>query len=233
MAYVYRHIRLDKMQPFYIGIGKEINRAYCNTDRNKHWHNIAKKGYKVQILFDDLSWQKACEKEKELIAIYGRVDNKTGILCNMTDGGDGNNGLIFTEEHRKKISIAGKGRVVSEEAKLKLSIYNTGKKLSKEHRHKISLGKQNISDQTREKISNSRKGTKASDETKLKMSTTRKGIKYSSGNNRKVFDTLTNTTYNNIKEASEKIGMPYYSLSNRLRGIIKNDTTFIFQAENE
>ena len=28
MAVVYRHIRLDKNEPFYIGIGKNIKRAY-------------------------------------------------------------------------------------------------------------------------------------------------------------------------------------------------------------
>ena len=28
MAVVYRHIRLDKNEPFYIGIGEKENRAY-------------------------------------------------------------------------------------------------------------------------------------------------------------------------------------------------------------
>lgn len=39
MAYVYRHIRLDKNEPFYIGIGSDINyqRAYNYQRRTKYW----------------------------------------------------------------------------------------------------------------------------------------------------------------------------------------------------
>ena len=35
MAILYRHIRLDKNVPFYIGIGKDIKRAYSKSNRNK------------------------------------------------------------------------------------------------------------------------------------------------------------------------------------------------------
>ena len=39
MAVVYRHIRLDKNEVFYIGIGKEISRTYEKTNnRNKPWN---------------------------------------------------------------------------------------------------------------------------------------------------------------------------------------------------
>ena len=89
MAVLYRHIRIDKNEPFYIGIGKEESRAYSQKSRNKYWKNIAKKGYEVEILFEDLTWEQACEKEKEFIALYGRKDLKTGILVNLTDGGEG------------------------------------------------------------------------------------------------------------------------------------------------
>ena len=47
MAVVYRHIRLDKNVPFYIGIGDSINRAYNKINRTKIWKNIAKKGYET------------------------------------------------------------------------------------------------------------------------------------------------------------------------------------------
>lgn len=39
----------------------------------------------------------------------------------MTNGGEGNKGIIFTEEYRKKISIANKGKKRSQQTKLKLS----------------------------------------------------------------------------------------------------------------
>ena len=55
MAYVYRHIRLDKNEPFYIGIGAHLKRAYEKTKRNKFWYNVvAKTEYNVEILFYDL-----------------------------------------------------------------------------------------------------------------------------------------------------------------------------------
>ena len=62
--YVYRHIRLDKNEPFYIGIGKTEKRAYEKIKRNQFWQNvIAKTDYDVEILFDNLSWEDAGEKE--------------------------------------------------------------------------------------------------------------------------------------------------------------------------
>lgn len=97
MAVVYRHIRVDKNEPFYIGIGDNKKRAYSHRSRNKYWKNIAKQGYEVEILFDDLTWEQACEKEKEFITLYGRKDLNTGTLVNLTDGGDGALGRPMTE----------------------------------------------------------------------------------------------------------------------------------------
>jgi hypothetical protein len=54
MAYLYRHIRLDKNEPFYIGIGYNINKKYKRAheviNRNQYWKNITSKTqYKVEI----------------------------------------------------------------------------------------------------------------------------------------------------------------------------------------
>jgi hypothetical protein len=86
---VYRHIRLDKNEPFYIGIGNSKERAYRKDGRNPLWKKIVDKtNYKVQIIFDDLTKEEACNKEIELISLYGRIINGTGILSNITCGGD-------------------------------------------------------------------------------------------------------------------------------------------------
>ena len=66
--YLYRHIRLDSNQVFYIGIGKkrnvgyfktyksEFERAFSMGNHTKHWTNIVKKaGYKVEILYESNS----------------------------------------------------------------------------------------------------------------------------------------------------------------------------------
>lgn len=132
--YVYRHIRLDKNIPFYIGIGCKSNygRAFEShpTKRTTYWCKIvAKGGYRVEILFDNLCKDDAVIKEKEFISLYGRRDLGLGSLCNMTDGGDGINNTRMSEKTRQKMSInmlGSKnhqfGKKQSEETKLKRSI---------------------------------------------------------------------------------------------------------------
>ena len=101
MAYVYRHVRLDTNQVFYIGIGSDSvhKRAKSKANRTRYWVNItAKTEYRVDILCDDLTWEEACDKEREFIALYGRVDMGTGTLVNLTNGGEGMNGILLKEE---------------------------------------------------------------------------------------------------------------------------------------
>ena len=62
MTYVYRHIRLDKNEPFYIGIGTDLNykRAYSKHSRNIYWQRVVNKTkYEVEILFDNLTKNEA------------------------------------------------------------------------------------------------------------------------------------------------------------------------------
>lgn len=119
MAYLYRHIRLDKNIPFYIGIGSDddYKRAYNVRSRNRYWVNIvAKSHYEVEILLDNLTWLEACEKEIEFISLYKRRRDG-GTLANLTLGGEGQLGMIpwnfgkeTPEETRKKQSIRKKGK---------------------------------------------------------------------------------------------------------------------------
>jgi len=107
MAYVYRHIRKDKNEVFYIGIGCSPNykRAYETHKRNRIWdRTVSLTEFEVEILFDELTWEEACEKEKEFIALYGRVNLGTGTLVNLTDGGDGGFGIVKSEEEKIKRS---------------------------------------------------------------------------------------------------------------------------------
>lgn len=138
MAYLYRHIRLDKNEPFYIGIGSNISRCYTKQTRNKHWHNIVNKTkYEVEILFDDLSLEQAKQKEKEFINLYGKKSNG-GTLVNIADGGDGCWGVKATEEQkeiRKKRMIENnhfKGKKHNQESIEKMKLAKLGKKRAKE-----------------------------------------------------------------------------------------------------
>lgn len=174
MAYVYRHIRLDKNEPFYIGIGtsKYYNRAYRNKNRSNLWKRIANKSeYEVEILLDNLTWDEACEKEKEFIALYGRKDLKTGCLANMTDGGDGAINLIVSKETREKVAEANRRRIFTDEDRKNISIRHTGRVKSEETRKKLSNSLKN-SEKFKKSIklkSEKHKGFKHSEESKIKI----------------------------------------------------------------
>lgn len=138
MAVLYLHKRKSDNQVFYIGIGKDIRRAYRKDQRNKHWVNYTNKyEYFVEILCNSISWEEACEKERELICFYGRKDLGFGNLLNMTDGGEGTYGRVLTLEHKHKLSISKKGKM-SIETLQKAWNKNRGRKLTLEHKIKIS-----------------------------------------------------------------------------------------------
>lgn len=139
MAYVYRHIRLDKNEPFYIGVSVNKYRPHQKTGsgrtRNRLWANIAAKTkYEVEILFDNVSVEFAKSKEIEFIKLYGRKDLGTGTLANLTNGGEGTYGVAFTEERRLKMSksMTGKrtGHKHSEETKNLIRLGNLGREIS-------------------------------------------------------------------------------------------------------
>jgi hypothetical protein len=133
-AYVYTHTRLDTNEIFYVGIGTQDNykRASRLHNRTNYWNNIVKKcGWKVDIVFDNLTWEDACKIEVELIAKYGRVDLGTGTLVNLTAGGEGTLKRITTPETRLKMSKTRKGAKCTEEHKEKTRLSMLGKNKKK------------------------------------------------------------------------------------------------------
>ena len=149
MHYLYRHIRLDKDEPFYIGIGtvykQDLNskniklyykRAYSIQNKNKIWNRIFKKSnYEVEIIMESTNYNFIKSKEIEFIKLYGRLDLKLGILANLTDGGDGTLNHKVTEEHRIKLRNGKIGKKDSEITKLKKSKYS--KNRTKSHTENI------------------------------------------------------------------------------------------------
>lgn len=164
MAYLYRHIRLDKNVPFYIGIGIDNNYYRANTkkSRNDHWNSIVDKtDYEVEILFEHDDYEFIKEKEIEFISLHGRSDLGLGTLCNKTNGGDGCVGLIHSDEAKLKMSLPNIGKTISEEHRRKISEFHKGRVRSKECREKISIASRGER--------NHMFGKKASEETKRKM----------------------------------------------------------------
>lgn len=140
MAFVYAHINPKNNKVFYIGIGKHKNRCYALPNRNNGWWKIAsKENFIIKILHDNVEYIIAKELERYYIEKYGRLDLGTGILTNLTAGGQGI--LNASEETRRKIGLAKLGSKVTPEARLKMSLshkgiptWNKGKKLTAEQK---------------------------------------------------------------------------------------------------
>jgi len=95
--YVYRHIRLDKNTPFYIGVGtiqpsqrglNKFNRAFKKIRRSAHWNNVVSKtDYEVEILLISNDKDLILQKEIEFINLYKRTCDG-GTLVNKSTGGE-------------------------------------------------------------------------------------------------------------------------------------------------
>jgi|688.fasta_scaffold16777_2 hypothetical protein len=142
MAIVYKHIRLDTNEVFYVGIGRTNKRPYNFVKRSLHHKNIIKKaGVEVEIVCENITWDEACEMEIKLIKEYGRIDLGNGLLINRTDGGEGSRNFVFSEEEKNRRSEYAKRQ--HREGKIdynKISKTLSNKTLSNEHRKKISEG---------------------------------------------------------------------------------------------
>lgn len=82
--YTYAYLREDDT-PYYIGKGRG-RRAYL--PHKKHARRPKDKS-RILILKRNLTEEEAFKHEIYMIAIYGRKDIGTGILRNLTDGGQG------------------------------------------------------------------------------------------------------------------------------------------------
>ena len=105
--YVYQFLREDKT-PYYIGKGKD-NRAWTHSS----WERIhsPKDRSKIEIVKSNLTESEAHSLETTLIRQYGRIDIGTGILRNISDGGEGAAGCVRSEETKLKISKKNKGKI--------------------------------------------------------------------------------------------------------------------------
>tara|TARA_R110000868_G_scaffold351192_1_gene612489 strand:- start:275 stop:934 length:660 start_codon:yes stop_codon:yes gene_type:complete len=211
MAFVYRHIRLDKNEPFYIGISKDQYRPYSTKNRSKYWARIVNKSdYRVEILFDDLTYEQAKEKEIEFISLYGRKDLNNGCLVNMTDGGEGSLNVVVSEETRRLISQNNKGRKGfphSEQSKMKISIAKTGVKQTKEAIENRLAARLKLK-------------YKHSDEVKKKISDTKQ--KNNNPLNKIVLNLSTGIFYNSAQEASDLISIPLITVYRLCKGQAKS-----------
>ena len=181
--YTYAFLREDRT-PYYIGKGKG-NRAYRRRDKGI---KPPKDKSKILILKQNLTEEESFRHEVYMIAMFGRKDLGTGILHNRTNGGDGVSGAVVSDETRRKMSEALKGKPRSKEIRRKISEAHKGKTHSEESRKNMSESQKGktFSEETRRKISETRKGKTFSEETKRKMSEVKKGKTFSEEHKRKL-----------------------------------------------
>lgn len=139
--FVYRHIRIDTNEVFYIGCGNMNqgypSRAIKKTSRNKTWFEITNETeWYSELIYQTNDLDEMYEKEKEFIKLYKPMDDG-GTLCNRSYGGFKGSKLtevkkremsIDLKEHHKNNEHPLKGRPKSEEHKQILSEKSVNKK---------------------------------------------------------------------------------------------------------
>lgn len=184
------------------------------------WDNVIH-----EVLFCNLSKEEAIKVEQNLIVQYKSDDKRFGY--NIQHGGyagrhsdeskkkisEAHKGKKLSEKHRKKLSEVRKGegsywygKTFPEEIKNKLSEFRKGKKLSEEHKKQISEGMKGrmCSEDTKQKISNANRGKTHSEEHKKKISDVMK---------KQVLCVETDIIYESISDASEKTGISLSGIS--------------------
>lgn len=167
---VYRHTSPNGKM--YIGITSRTLEARSGHNgygyrKNEHFYRAIQKygweNFLHEIIFSNLSKSEAEAKEIELIALYDTRDAQKGYN-NSSGGESGSKGAKFSDETRKKMSIAHKGKRLTEKQMKAHQKINHHRKLSKEAKKKISqakLGKRHpLSEETKRKIGDAQRGEK-------------------------------------------------------------------------
>ena len=171
-TYIGQH-KYEKLDDNYMGSGKLLKSAQ---------KKYGIENFKKEILIFNISKKEHIDLlEKTFIASERRKAGAENCY-NITEGGEGHAGP-FSEEAKRKMSEARKGKFLSEETKKKISEAKKGKLLSEETKRKMSKAHKGklLSEKYKRKISEAHKGKRFTEEHKRKISETMKGNKWNKG----------------------------------------------------
>lgn len=210
MYVVYEH-RNKINGKIYIGITSRIpeqrwGKNGQNYRSSPHFYYAIQKygweNFEHNILFENLSKDEACTKEKELIALYNTMDNQFGY--NSTSGGECFE-LSYDARLKKSKAMMGNknglGKPCSKEKALKISKAQKGKHLSKEHKEKLSQ-------------SAKKRHVPCSDEK-------RKVLQNSHPNMKMVYCEETDAIYKSVQECARQLNVPATNVSKVCKGKLK------------
>lgn len=153
----------------YIGITKRPpeqrwGKDGCNYKSTPHFYSAIQKygwdNFSHNILYTNLTKEEACQREKELIAKYHTQDRRFGY--NILEGGQASEIPIEIREKMSKAMKGNKngcGHPCSEEKKKKISEAQKGRVFTEEHRKRLAKAAHerhvSCSQEKKEKLSNS------------------------------------------------------------------------------
>ena len=204
--YVYAYLRSKdsergaKYSPYYIGKG-------CRDRATSKCRTVPKPFDAAYIVYvqEGLTEEEAFSLEKYCIALYGRIDNGTGILRNRSDGGDGPTGAILPEERKRRIGEWGRGRKHAAESLRKMSEAQLGEK--------NHMWGKIVSEETRQKISEANRGLKRSDDARQNIANGKTKYKC------ELVDPIGNIHFvDNLHAFAKEMGLHYTMLTWLARG---------------
>lgn len=164
-------------EPFYVGKGRgkrsSVHAVVARSGKNNSYKDNKIRtifGIGLEVLVEhvvvDLTEEDALQVESELIEVIGRLVDKSGILTNLTSGGGGISGYSHTSEARRRISKRFIGKPLSEEHRKKIGDANRGKERPAEVKEKIRA---KLIGRKHPKFVPRKRGATRSEETKERM----------------------------------------------------------------
>lgn len=145
-------------------------------------------------------------------------------LTNLTDGGDGLSGAVFSKEHRSRISAANKGRKLTDEQRKKISSAAKARPYSRvkvDAMRRARLGYRH-SESTKAKIGAIHRGKVLSAVTRAKIGT---------ANSKPVKELASGTVYNSAADAARLLGIEHTGVMKVASGCSRLKSTHGYRFE--